>query len=77
MNDVRLFLVRVWQRLEAGRFRAAVQPFDGALPRVFSRPEQVAEYLQTGNEDEGGPKARAPAVPTRTAGDGSSEDASR
>lgn len=39
-----LFLLRVWPG-EAG-FRAALRPVGGAEPAgVFSRPEQLADYL--------------------------------
>jgi len=47
MNEVRLFLVRVWSRLQgADEFRASVRPLDRDQPQVFSRPDDVAEFLK-------------------------------
>ena len=47
MEEVRLFLVRVWRRLHDGvGFRASVRALDRDQPLVFSRPEQVAEFLR-------------------------------
>lgn len=47
MDEVRLFLVRVWSRLHDGvGFRASVRPLDCDLPFVCSQPEQIAEFLK-------------------------------
>lgn len=43
VDDVRLFVVRVWQRL--GLFRAVVQPADGGPARLFDHPDDLAHYL--------------------------------
>jgi hypothetical protein len=47
MDEVRLFLVRVWSRLRDGdAFRASVRALDSDRPQVFSRPEQIAAFLK-------------------------------
>lgn len=47
MGEVRLFLVRVWTRLQGSdEFRASVRPLDRDQPLVFSQPEQVAAFLK-------------------------------
>ena len=43
MEDKQLFLVRVWQHLS--QFRASVRPPGDGEPRLFTRPEQVGEFL--------------------------------
>jgi len=55
MDEVRLFLVRVWSRLQDGvGFRASVRPLDSDQPLLFSQPEQLAEFLKA----ESDPKTR-------------------
>lgn len=54
MDEVRLFLVRVWSRLRDGDgFRASVRALDRDQPLVFSEPEQVAAFLK--NESDQSP----------------------
>lgn len=83
MDEVRLFLVRVWSRLRDGdSFRASVRPLDRDQPLVFSQPEQVAAFLKDESDrssERGGCDTRAaqPSTVTHPAtvdpGDGHAE----
>jgi hypothetical protein len=52
MNEVRVFLVTVWNRLPGlGGFRAAVRPVGAEGSVVFSAADQVTRYLQQQADD--------------------------
>lgn len=42
-DGTHLFLVRVWRQVRG--FRASVRTLDEQEPRLFSKPEQVGEFL--------------------------------
>lgn len=59
VNDVRLFVVRVWQRL--GLFHAVAQPAEGGPACQFDRADDLARFLQA--------SAHAPSRGDAVAGD--------
>lgn len=74
MDEVRLFLVRVWSRLHGGSsFRASVRPLDGDRPLVFTQPEQVAAFLKEEAEGAETPQASKPPSAGNGAGHGNDE----
>jgi len=44
MHEYKVFVVRVWRQLS--EFRASVRSADDGPPQVFTRPEQVGDFLR-------------------------------
>jgi hypothetical protein len=48
MDNVQLFVIRVWQHLR--QFRASVRALDDDAPRLFLAPEELSEFLRRAAE---------------------------
>ena len=68
MESSTLFVVRVWRQVHRGRsaFRASARAVDAEHERVFTRPVELAHYLERASVEGVAPDDASPATPRST-----------